>query len=301
MPLVFTIVLCTRNRARLLTKALASLREIDYPRDGFELVLVDNDSSDDTGEVARSFSREAPFEVRAVRETRIGLSAARNRAIREARGEYLFFTDDDQLVDRQVLREHERVARAYQSRVQQGAIALTFPGGRPAWLHGELATMLGETADVAEGRADIDLYGGNMLLRRDLLMTLTSAFREDLGKGAAGYSEDIELTRRLRERGERIVYAPTARIYHVIEHDRATPRFFVKNAFDKGYSDGLLLARREIFGEARHALMRGARLVIESARTLVQGDEHGAIVARTRAANQLGRLLGCAAARKSSG
>jgi glycosyltransferase involved in cell wall biosynthesis len=290
---VISIVLCTRNRAALLRQALASLRGIDYPPERFELVLVDNDSSDDTGIVGRQFSEDAPFSVRMVRESRIGLSAARNCAILEARGEFLFFTDDDQLVDRSVLREHERVARKYSSRVQQGAIELSFPGGRPEWLHGELATILGKTQDVPEGPQDIDLYGGNMFIRRDLFDDI-AGFREDLGKGAAGYSEDIELTRRLKTSGERIVYAPGARIYHVIEADRASARFFVRNSFDKGYSDGLLLGRRGMKREAIGVPGGVWRFGVASLSALARRDHHLAIVARTRAANQLGRLLGCA-------
>jgi glycosyltransferase involved in cell wall biosynthesis len=292
--LTFSIVLCTRNRAGLLNQALDSIAAIDFPPGEFELVLVDNASTDDTPDVARAMAERAPFSVRCLRETRIGLSAARNTAIREASGEYLFFTDDDQLVDPSVLREHLRVARRWNARVVQGGIELRFTSKRPEWLRGDLATVLGKTRDVPEGPADIDLYGGNMLFRRDVFGEM-AAFREDLGKGAAGYSEDIEITARLRERGERIVYAPTARIYHVIGPDRSTPAFFRRNSFDKGVSDGLLPTTmlplrlaRTLFGIVRHGAVALA--------TLPLPDRHATILAQSRAANDLGRLLGYARA-----
>jgi glycosyltransferase involved in cell wall biosynthesis len=292
--LTFSIILCSRNRSQLLAEALPSMLALDYPKDAFELILVDNASTDDTRDVMERFAREASFSVRIVVETRLGLSAARNRGIRESRGRLLFFTDDDQLVDPAVLREHERVADTFGSRVQQGNIELLFPEGQPRWLRGELATVLGKTRDVPEGPADIDLYGGNLMFRRDVFDEL-AAFREDLGKGQAGYSEDIEITRRLKERGERIVYAPTARIYHVIHPDRATPGFFRRNSLEKGLSDGLILDPRtslvwlgvrttwKLYGEA-----------LAAAYGLSMGNSHRVVRSQSRAANHLGRLAGFA-------
>src|SRR5262245_57954609 len=95
----FSIVVCTRNRARLLEQALDSIVRVEFPADDFEVLVIDNGSSDDTAAVVSRFARRVPFAVRSVKEPRVGLSAARNRAIREACGKRLFFTDDDQLVD----------------------------------------------------------------------------------------------------------------------------------------------------------------------------------------------------------
>ena len=294
----FTIVLCTRNRAALLERVLGSVLEVDYPPTDVELVLIDNASTDGTASLVERVRPKAAFELRYVYETRLGLSAARNRAIREARGRYLFFTDDDQLVDRAVLREHQRVAERFGSRVQQGAIALTFDDERPSWLHGPLATMLGQTQDLPEGPANIDLYGGNMLFRREVFDE-TAAFREDLGKGAAGYSEDIEITRRLERLGERIVYAPSARIYHIIGPDRASPRFFRHNAFEKGWSDGLVHEQRSsLLGLAARTTVGVSGQAVLALLATVRADAHRSLVAQTRASNQLGRLLGGVQARR---
>jgi glycosyltransferase involved in cell wall biosynthesis len=285
---VFSVVLCTRNRAKLLADALESLLAVDFRPQDFELCLVDNDSSDDTALVVERFAKRAPFEVRYLLEKKIGLSAARNRAIREARGRYLFFTDDDQLVDPAILREHLRVAQAHGARAIQGAIALEFPAGRPSWLRGPLTTVFGQTQDVPEGPANIHLYGGNMVFEKSLFDGFT-AFREDLGKGAVGYSEDIEITRRLRARGETIVYAPTARIYHVIGPDRASASFLRRNSFEKGYSDGHIkkgvrawLVTRSLF----KAAAQGAWALVSLP------SRHHSILAQTRAFDHLGRALG---------
>ena len=109
----FSIVLCTRNRAELLAHALASLQLIDYPKEQVELVLVDNGSTDATREVVENSAVRFPFAVRYVYEVEPGLSVARNRGISEARGRFLLFTDDDQLVDPAILREFAEVAGRY--------------------------------------------------------------------------------------------------------------------------------------------------------------------------------------------
>ncbi|MCK6589408.1 MAG: glycosyltransferase [Polyangiaceae bacterium] len=290
MAIDFSIVLCTRNRASLLREALDSALEIDYPADRFELVLVDNGSTDATPDVTRSAADRAPFPLRYVFEPRPGLSIARNRGVRESRGAHVSFTDDDQLVDKDILREFRRVIDRYSARVVQGNIELRFTGGRPPWLHGELATVLGKTNDVAEGPANIDLYGGNMLLSREVLEA-TGAFREDLGKGASGYCEDIELTYRVRQMGEVIVYAPSARIYHVIGPDRSTPDFFLRNSFEKGVSYGLLTdaSLLRFTAERLPTLLRSAG---GAAFFSALGNQHRAILAQSRAANMLGMIVG---------
>ncbi|MEZ4221726.1 MAG: glycosyltransferase [Polyangiaceae bacterium] len=294
-----SIVLCTKNRSRLLVDALASLRDLRPTPGGVELVLVDNGSTDDTKAVVQRFQLELPFAVRYVFETTPGLSAARNRGIREAEGEYVFFTDDDQLVDPDAVREHLRVAKKYGSRAQLGAIALKFVGTRPSWLRGRLVTVLGETADVPEGPADVHLYGGNMFFERTLFREL-SAFREDLGKGTAGYSEDIEISQRLRAMHVPIVYAPTARIYHVIDEDRASEAFFRRNSYEKGYSDGLLQASRvrlvpALLANGGLALANGYLSVLHRLRR----DDYATLLAETRAYDRVGRLLGLIRARVS--
>jgi len=290
---VFSIVLATRDRAALLQRALEGLLELDFPPAQLELCLVDNASCDDTAERAAAFAARAPFAVQLLAEPKVGLSAARNRGVRAARGEYLFFTDDDQLVDPWVLREHQRVAHRYRVSAVQGAIELSFTAMRPAWLRGPLAAVLGETRRVPEGLADVDLYGGNMVLRRDVFDEL-AGFREDLGKGAAGYAEDVELTRRLRARGEPIAYAPSARIFHLIGPERASAAFLRRCSFEKGYSDGLIVPPARRAARALGAL-RGAST--QSALSLLAAPfTHSRIVAQTRALDHLGRLVGLARA-----
>lgn len=293
----FTIVLCTRNRSRLLARALESLLPVDFPVDDFELCAVDNNSTDDTRRVIETFAARAPFVVRYIFESRPGLSVARNRGVQEARGEFLFFTDDDQLVHPAALREHHRAAQAYRSRVVQGAIALTFTASRPAWLHGPVEAWLGRTPDAVAGTPIAKLFGGNMVFRRDLFEEISS-FREDLGKGAAGYSEDSEISARLAARGETMVFAPAAIVYHIIEPDRATARFLRRAGFDKGYSAGIVDAPDSRPGAVALSALRALRRAASA--VLSASQPHLSMENQVLTAYYAGHVAGCLSGRRTA-
>jgi glycosyltransferase involved in cell wall biosynthesis len=90
-----TILVCTHNRAELLSGVLESLGNQSLGRERFEVIVVDNASTDDTPAVADRCAKQGKLQARYVREPELGLDAARNRGIREARGEIVAFLDDD--------------------------------------------------------------------------------------------------------------------------------------------------------------------------------------------------------------
>jgi glycosyltransferase involved in cell wall biosynthesis len=120
-----TIVLCTFNRAEWLPGVIASLK--DQHTEGafsYGLVIVDNASIDNTPQVAESEIANANLPMRYVREETPGVSAARNRGIQEAQGEWIAFCDDDQLADPRWLIELFELAQRKQCRVVGGAVHL---------------------------------------------------------------------------------------------------------------------------------------------------------------------------------
>jgi glycosyltransferase involved in cell wall biosynthesis len=290
----FSIILCTRNRAELLSRALENLRAIDYPAEDVELVLVDNGSTDATREVVeRSLARFA-YSLRYFYEPKPGLSVARNRGISEARGRFLLFTDDDQLVDPAILREFAKVLANHQARVVQGAIDLEFTESPPAWLRGPLAGYFGKTPAASEGPMKGDLFGGNMLLWRGLFEN-TQGFREDLGKGALGYCEDTELSGRLRAMGQVVYFAPAAVQRHVIGPERMTSSFIRKTSFEKGLSHGMLLeAGARMLGPGYRAVVEVFKNSLRAVFANLHSDEHARLLAETHALYEVGRLYGFA-------
>ena len=106
MPKSVTIAIPTHNRARTLSETLDSLKLIAIPEDiAVECVVIDNASTDDTPRVVEAAANPSPpFPIRRVLEPRQGSSFARNRAVDEARGDFIFFLDDDATADREWLR-----------------------------------------------------------------------------------------------------------------------------------------------------------------------------------------------------
>ena len=96
-PLI-SIIICTRNRAALLGECIEGFSSQEYPNSQYEIVVIDDGSSDETPEVVRSLQSSAPLPViRYVPQSHQGLNAARNAGIRNARGAVVLFFDDDQI------------------------------------------------------------------------------------------------------------------------------------------------------------------------------------------------------------
>src|SRR3954471_4782626 len=92
-----TVAIPTYNRADFLRQTLAGIAAQQFPREHFEVLVIDNNSTDHTAAVVAEFANERPA-PRYLREEKQGLDHARNRALAEARGEIVVFGDDDILV-----------------------------------------------------------------------------------------------------------------------------------------------------------------------------------------------------------
>src|SRR5262249_10345499 len=104
-----SVAICTWNRAKLLEQCLDRLANASPPTADWELLVVNNNCSDNTDGVLDSFAARLP--VRRIFEPKQGHSNARNAAVRSASGDYIIWTDDDVLVDKEWLVAYERAFR----------------------------------------------------------------------------------------------------------------------------------------------------------------------------------------------
>jgi glycosyltransferase involved in cell wall biosynthesis len=218
----FSLALCTYNRASLLAKALESLAACERPPLDWELLLIDNNSGDNTAAVARSFAVRLP--LRYVFEPTQGLSAARNRALRECRGEVLLFTDDDVRFDADWLLAYQHYFAANpQAGWFGGRIRPLWPHGSPPWLRDEGIALLaglmvrydlGSTSRRYEA-ADPAPFGASFALRRSAFER-AGEFRTDLGVNAQtpGRGEEAEYLERLRQAGVPGHYVGSSSAWH---------------------------------------------------------------------------------------
>lgn len=223
-----SIVVCTYNRAASLRLTLASLDAQRTPADlTWELVVVDNNSSDATPAVVEDFAATARMSVRSLFVAEQGLSHARNAGVAASRGAIVGFTDDD------VDPAPDWVARIATAIGRTGADVL---GGRilpawheppPSWLddrsfHGVLAIMDHTTGmEVLDAYRTPCVWGANMAFRREVFDRI-GLFDTRLGlQGTLRYGgEDTELVGRALAAGCRAVYDPAVLVWHRIGRDR---------------------------------------------------------------------------------
>lgn len=201
-PVTCSVIVCTRNRAALLKRLLASLTRQTLPLSLFEVIVVDDASSDDTAAVAQACREGLPGLKYLRLQSHSGLAVAANLGIAAAGGKLLLFTDDDCIPNE---RWAESIAATLQrSEIVAGAIASP-KGNRFTLLHN-----IAQFHPFLEGRAARGIgfiAGANMGFRRSVW--------EDVGPFCAGFPlPDMEWILRAREKGYKIDFAPAAVITH---------------------------------------------------------------------------------------
>ncbi|WP_404422577.1 glycosyltransferase [Nibricoccus sp. IMCC34717] len=237
-PPFATIAICTYNRARWLRETLQFVTAQAYPKDRYEVIVVDNNSRDDTRAVVEGFAG-ATRPPRYVLEVQQGLSHARNRAIEEAQGDILLFIDDDTLGSPDWLTHMvEPFLRPGNENVGLvgGDVIPVFPEGLPRWLDKQWEP-LNYRSDVGPLRDDQLPMGANFALRRGVAARV-GTFRTDLGRSGTNLagSEDHEFGRRVRAGGYEVWYTPIGGLQHQIPANRLTFKYAFKMAFDSARS-----------------------------------------------------------------
>lgn len=228
-----SVVVCTYNRCRMLDLMLASFYEqVGLCDVSHELIVVDNNSSDETLRIAQRYSHHPGF--RYVFETRQGLSAARNRGVREACGEVVAFLDDDVLVGSAWLVNLGRCFDETQATAVGGRASLHLEAEAPPWM-GPLFRALLSEVELGTNRLEVPtgegLWGLNLAIRRQALLEI-GGFDEELGRRGASLlgGEECDVLARLARRNGRFFYEPLAPVRHVIGPERLGWDYFVRLA-----------------------------------------------------------------------
>jgi len=238
-----TVVLCTYNRCSSLAKALDSVAVSTLPQSvEWEVLLVDNNSSDHTREVASEFCKRYPGRFRYLFETQPGLSNARNAGIREASGHIIVFMDDDVIVEPTWLQNLTATLHNNEWAGAGGRILPEWTCSPPRWLSPEGRHAAGPLVAFhptpEAGQLNEPPIGANMAFRKEMFEKY-GGFRTDLGRrpGSLMSNEDTEFGRRLLSAGERLRYEPSALVYHPVQENRIKKDYFLAWWFNKARAD----------------------------------------------------------------
>lgn len=238
-----SVVVCTYNRNGLLTQLLKSLVDSEGTENiAWELVLVDNRSTDRTREVADEYSKRLP--VRYYYEPRQGKCHALNRAIEVAQSGLQLFVDDDVVVEPHWLQTFWKESQAHPEHGWFGGrIKPAWGDSLPEWYSSDTAAAFSgyfgdyDLGPVSRAYASTDKLplGASLAIRRNVFEKV-GTFRTDLGPRGKlrGVGDETELLERAIRAGFRGWYAGTATVFHHVGNTRLRLSSFVSYGIGKG-------------------------------------------------------------------
>lgn len=240
-----TIVICTHNRAGVVARAVHAAIAQARVHDA-EVLVVDNASTDDTASIVAALARDHGRILRVVRESIVGLSAARNRALAEARSPIVAFLDDDAVPHPGWLAALIAAYASDEVACVGGPIRLRFTGSPPPWLTSDFHAALTAYDQGPDPRRLHDCpsweypYGANVSFRVAAVRRV-GGFATRFGhRGRRQLQhEETDLCLRLDRAGADIRYAPDAVVDHWVMADRLTPAFFLARHWQRGQSGAM--------------------------------------------------------------
>ncbi|MEN3339132.1 MAG: glucosyl-dolichyl phosphate glucuronosyltransferase [Acidobacteriota bacterium] len=251
----YSVVIATYKRAADLRETLASLAGLQ-PDGPWEVIVVDNNSPDDTRAVVEAAAPSFPVDLRYLFEREQGRSPALNAGIRAARGAIIATTDDDVRVPADWLNTAARGLERLQCDYVGGRVLPIWGAPRPAWIpnHGgkqwAVIALLDYGSEPMEFGARVPL-GVNMAFRREAFER-AGLFDPNTGRKAGTLlgQEVREWCIRARQAGVRGFYIPEMALEHIIPADRLCKRYFRRWFFWRGISRALLYERAGLDMEA---------------------------------------------------
>jgi glycosyltransferase involved in cell wall biosynthesis len=243
---MISLVICTYNREKYLYSAMKNIAENNFPFSEYEIVLINNNSTDNTEKECERFSKDFPqVNFSYFVEKNQGLSFARNRGIDESCGEILVFLDDDSFVGNDYLMNLSDNLNKYPDCAAFGGkIIPKFESSKtPKWLSKWTyswvsAIDLGHR--IQEFKGEKYPIGANMGIKAVILKKI-GYFNTKLGRSEKNLmgGEEKDIFHRIKNHGKRIYYFPNIEVQHVIPPQRTTADYIAKLGQGVGMSEKL--------------------------------------------------------------
>jgi glucosyl-dolichyl phosphate glucuronosyltransferase len=253
--MLISVIVCTFNRRESLIRLLNILAHQNLA-DGkvdYEIVVVDNNSIDGTQLTVEEFNKIAIKKARYVLEKKQGVSYARNRGMNEAAGNIITFTDDDCDPEVDWLENLYKCYSETDADIVAGRIVSKWNYPKPTWFKEKKIDGAIISWDLGEERKELFYgsdtpvpYTANLMMKTDLVKKI-GYFNEKLGgKGRSLVgSEDIDFCVRALKAGAKVLYEPKAVVYHPVEKERVSKKFFRKRSFNGGRASAIMQSEND--------------------------------------------------------
>ena len=241
---MITLIICTYNREKYIGPLLDSIAKNDYPTSDYEILLVDNNCTDNTRGVCEQFAVAHPEIIfRYVVEPEQGLSAARNKGIKEAKGEIIIYVDDDALVDVDYIRIYaEHFASHPETMAAGGPIEPLYETEEPKWMSPYTKALLTAWMNYGDNVREYPngrYPGGGNAAYRKVVFDKVGLFNTELGrKGSALLaSEEKDIFDKMHALGMQVLYLPTPVLHHIIPQAKLEEDYFNRLTLQIGRSE----------------------------------------------------------------
>lgn len=258
---MISVIICTYNRDKYIYNVLKSIAENEFPRTGYEVVLVNNNSTDRTEAQCQQFQADYPdVNFRYLIEPQQGLSYARNCGIRNSKGNLLVYVDDDATVGKDYLRTYadffarkaipKNLSGNSPTSSQGDALAVAAGGPilpvyeteEPSWMSHYTRQLITGKLYLGDSEREFPKGafpgGGNACYLKSVFDTV-GMFNVELGRKGNSLigAEEKDLFDKMTTRGMKFYYLPGAILYHIIPDRKLTDDYFQRLTYSIGVSE----------------------------------------------------------------
>lgn len=242
---MISVIICTYNRSQYIYNVLKSIAEGTLSPESYEIVVVNNNSTDLTKEEINRFVKDFPqINLRQCFERHLGLSYARNRGISEADGDILVYVDDDAVVNREYLETYNRFFESHPDVFAAGGPIIPKYEGcqEPEWMTYHLRRLLtaylyfGDKEKVFPGE---NYPGGGNAAYRKVVFEKVGLYNPSLGRKGESLNggEEKDIFRKMTNLDMKFYYLPGATLYHIITERRLNDDYFNRLTLSIGRSE----------------------------------------------------------------
>lgn len=244
-----SIIIPTFNRCEIIGNTIESCFTQNYPKDKYEIIIADNNSSDNTKKVVTELQSRSPVPLKYIFEPRQGAHHARNTAAKESAGELLYYTDDDMIADENLLTNMTKVFDFdYNVAVVGGRVLPKWEFDPPEWLvkyfNDGTLSLIDKQEKLIIADFDIGIYSCHQMIRKEILFEC-GGFNPDIAKETLIGNGETGLNIKILNKGYSFGYTSDAVSYHAIPRSRMTQKYINSRYGNQGNCDSFTIFRKK--------------------------------------------------------